>query len=260
MPLLAPGMASKTQDNFTQKAAKFQANFQELKQKELNYQKAKNGDIEAASGGPDIPSQANWPSCYPVLRHDLDDIAIISIPLHSLCKYSLNLFFFITANFIINLAFMSVFFWIGIEGVFSLIYSALQAILTPILFFFISHYPLYRGALASKKLLLSVSVAGCVVELVLLCLMLVGILEGAAGGVFRLLNLLRLKHWILLPLTATLQMSFLLSLLLLFNQLRLTLGQIRSTEVQAEINQQAYNSVREDAFKNIRTLAKDILN
>jgi hypothetical protein len=250
--------AKDNKDNFSQKAAKFQANFQELKQKELNFQKSRTTDAEA--GAVDVPNQANWPSFYPLLRHDLDDVAIVSLPCHALCKYSFNLWRLVTLNFAINFLLICVFFWLGMDSLFSLIYAAVETGFMPLLFFFLSHYPLYRGAVADKKILITFSIAGTAIEVALIVLMLVGLLEGAGGGVFKLLTLLRLKHWILLPLTAALQLSVSLSILMMMNQIRRSIGQVRSQDVRAEINQQAYNSVREDSFKNIRSLAKDILN
>ena len=251
-------MVTATKDNFSQKAAKFQANFHELQRKELNFQKSRTADVEA--GAVDVPSQANWPAFYPLLRHDLDDVAIISLNLHSLCKYSFNLWRFVSVNLAINFVLICVFFWVSLEGMFSLVYAAIEALFMPLLFFFISHYPLYRGALSNRKILISLAIAGAAVELLLIGLMLLGFLEGSGGGVFKLLTLLRQKRWILLPLTAALQLSVLVSCLLLLNLICRIIGQVRSSEVRAEIHQQAYNTVREDAFKNIRTLAKDILN
>lgn len=250
--------AAAAPESITQKAAKFQATFQELKQKELNYQQSRTADIEAAL---DITSQeVNWPFVYPIVRHDLDDVAVVSVSLHALCKYSYGVWRHVLANLALNFALTGAFFWFGLDGLFTLVYAGVGAVLLPFLFFAMSHYPLYRGSLRRRKLLLALSIVGSCVEVALSGLMLVGAVEGAGGGVFRLLNLLRLRRWILLGLTGALQLSVFVSILLMLNLIRRIIGQVRVSDVRAEVSQQTYNSVREDAFQNIRTLAKDILN
>lgn len=260
MPTTTTSPTTVTFDAFAQKAAQFQAHAEELKRKEEAFQKSKSPvylEAGLAQANPEKP--ANWPFIYPLLRHELADLEGKSAEICSLNKASYNMWRLFSFLLFLNTILVSVYFWVGLSSTFVVVYANLAAFLFPLISFFIAHYPLYRGSLEQKKLYLGVSVAGNAIEVMLLGLMLLGVVEGAGGGVFQLLNLLRLRRWILFASATVLQLAFLALLVLKLDILRRVVKQVRSQEIEGELQQHAYNHLCQDGLNSIRTLAKDIL-
>ena len=247
-------------DAFAQKAAQFQAHAEELKRKEEAYQKSKSPiHLEAGLAPVNNEKAPNWPFIYPLLRHELADLEGKSSEIINLNKQSYNMWRLFSFLLFLNTILVSVYFWVGLSSTFVVVYANLAAFFFPLLSFFTAHYPLYRGSLEQKKLFLGISVAGNAIEVLILGLMLLGVVEGAAGGVFQLLNLLRFRRWILFASATILQLAFLILLALKLNILRRVIKHVRSEEIESELQQHAYNQLRQDGLNSIRTLAKDIL-
>lgn len=66
------------------------------------------------------------------------------------------------------------------------------------MFFLIGHLPVYHGLLEERRVLVLLGLAGLAVQFLPWTLMAIGMLDGASGGIFTFLSLLRQQKWILL--------------------------------------------------------------
>ena len=84
-------------------------------------------------------------------------------------------------------------------SIFSLAYALLLIFIAPALAFFTAHYPLLHSASIENDLFklatVAVSLAGFALQSLCWCLMGIGLLSGASGGIFSVLNLLNSKEW-----------------------------------------------------------------
>lgn len=114
---------------------------------------------------------------------------------------SARLLFLSVSIYFFNFVTVSLLFFLKFQlfSIFALAYAVLIFILAPVVTFFTTHYPLIYSARASselfKKSAVVLSLTGFILQSLCWCLMGLGLLNGASGGIFSVLNLFNSKEW-----------------------------------------------------------------
>jgi hypothetical protein len=202
------------------KAAELEARNEELRKKEAEFKRSQTAPRPSSPFASPSSRPSNWPSCFPLIRHDIDDLPEAS-PFKVLVVRSFLIWKLTAAVLFLNLLLVLVAFFTGHSSgsPVSLFQAAILTPILPMLAFFMGHYLLYTGASRQSQWLIGGSLLGIVLQMGLFGAMALGFVSGANGGIFSVLDLLRQRAWLLFLLAsgslALLAVCILLSLHLL---------------------------------------------